>query len=192
MFRHNLIFCNIIYNSSEKYEVYLKYSQIIIKTECKVRAFYVSLQGINKNSDKRKDNIMKKIGFLMILSSLLFTACKSDFVGEQTPSEVALSVFNGLITGDTAAIKRNIYITDEIQRATFNDYFRIAAASSQYMETTANYKPVYNIVSETIDGNDAEVVLTTKNISGQNVRITVKLLVDEGRWKVDGDHGVWH
>ena len=49
-----------------------------------------------------------------------------------------------------------------------------------------------NIVSETIDGNDAEVVLTTKNISGQNVRITVKLLVDEGRWKVDGDHGVWH
>lgn len=135
---------------------------------------------------------MKKIGFLMVLLSLLFNACKSDFVGEQTPSQVALAVFNGLITGDTAAIKRNIYITDEIQRATFNDYFRIAAASSQYMETTANYKPVYNIVSETIDGNDAEVVLTTKNISGQNVRITVKLLVDEGRWKVDGDHGVWH
>lgn len=129
----------------------------------------------------------------MLFTSLFIVACNNNnFVGEKTPSEVTLALFNGLVTGDTAAIKRNIYITDDIQRASFNDYFRIAAASSQYMETTSYYKPVYNIVSETIDGKKAEVVLTTKNISGQNVRITVKLLVDEGRWKVDGDHGVWH
>ncbi len=135
---------------------------------------------------------MKRIGFFMLLAALLVVACNNNFVGEKSPSEVTLEVFNGLTTGDTAAIKQNIYITDDIMRASFNDYFRIAAASNQYMETTANYKPVYNIVSETIDGETAEVVLKTKNISGQNVRITVKLLVDEGRWKVDGDHGVWH
>lgn len=144
------------------------------------------------STDTKRYIYMKKLGFLMLAASLFMVACNSNFVGEKTPSEVALTVFNGLTTGDTAAIKRNIYITDDIQRSVFNDYFRIAATSNQYMETTAGYRPVYKIVSETVDGKNAEVVLTTKNISGQNVRITVKLLVDEGQWKVDGDHGVWH
>lgn len=137
---------------------------------------------------------MKKASYLLLCSIILatFTSCHREAQGE-SPSQVALSVFEAITTADTATLQNKIHISDQIQRDVFNDYFRIAAASKQYMETTAHYKPVYNVESESIDGENAEVILKTKNISGQDVRLTVKLLLDEdGYWKVDGDHGVWH
>ena len=154
----------------------------------------VSLCANNFNTHKLDESIMKKASYFLLCSIILaaFTNCHREAQGE-SPSQVALSVFEAITTADTATLRNKIHINDQIQRDVFNDYFKIAAASKQYIEATAHYKPVYNVVSETIDGENAEVILTTKNISGQNVRLTVKLLLDEdGYWKVDGDHGVWH
>lgn len=136
---------------------------------------------------------MKKSSLILtfVLSLIAFTSCNKQVSGD-SPAQVAIAVFESITTGDTATLKRSIYINDQIQRDVFNEYFKIAVHSQQYMESTASYKPQYTVVSEKIDGNNAEVILTTKNISGQKVRITVKLLVDEGRWKVNGDHGIWH
>ena len=124
--------------------------------------------------------------------SVTFTGCQREALGD-SPSNVALAVFEAITSGDTATLRNKLYINDEIQRDVFNDYFKIAIASKQYMENTAQYRPSYTVVSETIEGETAEVILSTKNISGQKVRLTVRLLLDdEGYWKVDGDHGVWH
>ncbi len=148
----------------------------------------------NFNTHKLDKNIMKRAVYLLVyaLVAVVFMGCERKALGE-SPSEVALEVFKAITSGDTATLRKQIYINDDIQRDVFNDYFKIAVASSQYIENTSHYRPTYSVLGETIDGETAEVILATKNISGQNVRITVRLLLDEkGYWKVDGDHAVWH
>lgn len=131
---------------------------------------------------------------LIIFCALFLVACSETpkITDERTPGEVAVELFTAIVTGQPDVVSRNIHITDKIQLDSFNDYLRIAANSTQYKESTEHYRPVYTVIEEHVDGENAEVVLRAKNIMGQNVRITVKLLLVDGMWKVDGDHGVWH
>lgn len=136
---------------------------------------------------------MKKfLSVFAVIVLFFFASCKETPTVGATPGEVAVSLFSAITTGKADVVKENIHITDTIQRDVFNDWIDMAVSSEQYKENTAVYNPTYNIAEESIDGDNAKVVLTCKEPSGQQVRITVKLLKIDGRWKVDGDHGVWH
>ena len=74
----------------------------------------------------------------------------------------------------------------------FNSTIDIAVKSEQYQRNTKDFTPSYEVAKEVVDGDNAEVILTGVGPLGYKVRITVKLLRIDGRWKVDGDHGVWH
>lgn len=128
---------------------------------------------------------------LFTLFSLLGCG-KSAVTVANNPGETAVLLFSSITSGNAQVIKDNIYISDEVQRDVFNEWVDMMVASQQYKESTKGYNPSYSVVEEKIDGETAEVLLAGKNPAGQNVQIKVKLLVVDGRWKVDGDHGVWH
>ena len=131
---------------------------------------------------------MRKIFYILAL--LFLAACGSENV--ESPGKVAVELFSARTSGDSEYVKNNIYISDEIQREVFNSTIDIAVKSEQYKENTQNFTPSYTVAEESIEGDNAEVVLTGVGPLGQKVRITVKLLRKDGRWLVDGDHGVWH
>ena len=131
---------------------------------------------------------MRKLAYILLLSVL--AACAPADVN--TPGEVAVKLFSAITLGDNEYVKENIYISDEIQREVFNSTIDIAVKSEQYKQNTKNFTPDYNIDEEVVDGDSAQVVLKGVGPLGQKVRITVKLLRIDGRWFVDGDHGVWH
>lgn len=133
---------------------------------------------------------MKKMAYIFVL--LLLVAC-GDGTGNVTPpGEIAVKLFSAITSGDNEYVKDNIYISDTIQREVFNSAIDIAVKSEQYKQNTKDFVPDYKVEQETIDGDNAEVILTGIGPLKQKVRITVKLLRIDGRWKVDGDHGVWH
>ncbi len=130
----------------------------------------------------------KSLILSLILSVLFFSACNTP---EKSPGEVAVELYTALTSGDAQAVKDNMFISDSIYRNSFFAYLDIAVASEQYKQNTANFKAAYVVSEEDVNGDEATVVLTGKGPLGQNVRITVKLLLIDGAWKVDGEHGVW-
>ncbi|MBR3884680.1 MAG: hypothetical protein IKJ31_08005 [Bacteroidaceae bacterium] len=130
---------------------------------------------------------MKKLKLLFILALLI--SCKTT--PDVPPCDVALKVFTALTSGEAQVIKDNIYIEDSIQRKSFEHYLDIAMSSQQYDENTATFEENYTVAKETIDGDRAEVILVGDNPLGQPVRLTVKLLIVDGVWKVNGDHAVY-
>ncbi|MBR2638791.1 MAG: hypothetical protein IKD40_08130 [Bacteroidaceae bacterium] len=131
---------------------------------------------------------MRKIAYSLFFL-FLFSCTPTP---EMTPGEVAVRLFTAITSGDSETVKSNIYISDSIQRYVFESTIDIAVASKQYKENTAGYVPSYKVEKEVVDDDRAEVILTGVGPLGQKLRITVKLLLMDGVWKVDGDHGVWH
>lgn len=137
-----------------------------------------------------KKILVKIVGVVV----LLFFACgekQTPTIGA-SPGEVAITLFSAITSGNTQVVKDNIYISDDVQRDVFFDWIDMAAASPQYAESTKGYTPSYTADKTEIDGDNATVELVGKDPAGNLVRITVKLLKVDSRWKVDGDHGVWH
>lgn len=132
---------------------------------------------------------MRKLKYFLLL--LLFVSCGRvyDING---PGGVAVRLFSAITSGDSEFVKNNIYISDDILREVFYSAMDIAVKSEQYKQNTEGFTPSYKVARESIDGDNAEVILTGVGPLGQKVRITVKLLRMDGRWVVDGDHGVWH
>ena len=139
---------------------------------------------------------MKSIKYLFFVATFLVfsLSCSNNQVNsvEETPSVVALKLYKGLTSGDVKAVTENIYFVDTLDYSVFRDYFEIAVASPDYKQRTQGFKADYKVVSEKIDGDKAFVVLAGKGPLGNMLKIDVKLLLVEGRWKVDGNHGVFH
>lgn len=133
---------------------------------------------------------MRNLKYLFVWA-VVATMSSCGVAPDVPPGDVALKVFTAITSGEAQVIKDNIYISDTIQRKSFEYYLDIAMSSQQYNENTASFEEDYTVVSEIIDGERAEVVLTGTNPLGQPVRLTVKLLIIDGVWKVDGDHAVY-
>lgn len=140
---------------------------------------------------------LRNIFFVLLLSAL--GACAGQGAAKQeaqvvgaSPSEVAVTLYTGLTSGDVKAVIENIYFTNSIDSNVFRDYFEMAVASSDYKKRTEGFKAQYKAVSETIDGEDAVVALEGMGPLGNFLKINVKLHLIDGHWKVDGHHGVYH
>ena len=127
--------------------------------------------------------------FFIVATILFFVSCHKP---SKLPSEVAIDLYTALTSGEVDVVKNNIYIADTIQRKAFDGYLDIVASSEQYRENIKDFVPSYTVASETVEGDNAEVILVGKGPLGQKLRITVRLLLVDGEWKVDGQHGVWH
>jgi hypothetical protein len=111
---------------------------------------------------------------------------------DSSPSDIALTLYNGLTSGDVKAVTENIYFKEQLDYNVFRDYFQMAVSNADYKERTKNFTPNYKVTSEQIDGNEATVMLEGIGPLGNMLKITVKLLLIDGRWKVDGNHGVFY
>lgn len=111
---------------------------------------------------------------------------------DASPSDIALTLYNGLTSGDVKAVTENIYFKEQLDYNVFRDYFQMAVSNADYKERTKNFTPNYKVTSEQIDGNEATVMLEGIGPLGNMLKITVKLLLIDGRWKVDGNHGVFY
>lgn len=118
-------------------------------------------------------------------------ACKEKHYVEK-PSAVALKLYEGLTSGDVDAVCNNIYFADSLNYNVFVSYFNMAVSSDDYRKRTEGFKPEYTVTSEKIDGDEAYVGLEGIGPLGNNLKINVKLVAVGDRWKVDGDHGVFH
>lgn len=138
--------------------------------------------------------MIRTVLFISFLSLLSIAACNSNnsVNDKQEPGKIAVQVFEAITSGDTKILKENLHISNRQQRETFFSYLDMAVSSDKYKNNVKGYEPSYNIADEKVYGDSAEVILTGVNLMGENVRITVKMLKKDGKWKVDGDHGVWH
>lgn len=130
--------------------------------------------------------------FFVATFALFFTACNNTNNNAETPSAVALKLYEGITSGNVKAVTENIYFIDTLDYRVFHDYFKIAVASNDYKQRTQGFKPNYKVTSEKISGDKAFVTLEGKGPLGNMLKIDVKLLSIDGRWKVDGNHGVFH
>ena len=137
--------------------------------------------------------IMKSVKYVFVaaLAALSIFSCGNVNNGE-APSAVALKVYAGLTSGDVKAVTDNIYFVDTLDHTIFREYLEAAVASSDYKQRTMAFKPNYKVVSEKVSGQNAFVVLEGVGPLGNNLKIDVKLLSVDGRWLVDGNHGVFH
>lgn len=133
---------------------------------------------------------MRNIATILIVATIF--ALASCHRPSRQPSEVAIDLYTALTSGEVDVVKNNIYIADTIQRKAFEGYLDIVASSEQYRENVKDFVPSYSAASETVEGNNAEVILVGMGPLGQKLRITVSLLLVDGEWKVDGQHGIWH
>ena len=117
---------------------------------------------------------------------------ENNVKADVSPSVVALTLYNGLTSGDVKAVTENIYFKEQLDYNVFRDYFQMAVANADYKERTKNFKADYKVTSEQIDGSEATVNLEGIGPLGNMLKITVKLLFVDGRWKVDGNHGVFY
>ncbi|MBE6267950.1 MAG: DUF4878 domain-containing protein [Bacteroidales bacterium] len=143
---------------------------------------------------KLDETIMRKFCVLSLLavSTVMFFVACSGKKYDNTPSDVALTLYTGLTSGDVAAVTENIYFQDSLDYNVFSDYFKMAVASEDYKARTSGFKADYKVVSEKIDGGEATVALEGVGPLGNMLKINVKLLLIDNKWKVDGNHGVFH
>lgn len=149
---------------------------------CFVAFDLIAIFAVNK-----KIKEMKRI-FLVFVILFSFMSCEK----EAMPGEVAVRLFNGLTSGDAAAVKENIYFADRIEYDTFCAYLDMAYDSKDFAERTKGYKADYKVLSEDINGDSAYVVLLGKTVLAQNTRFNVLMVRTDGRWKVDGRFSVFH
>lgn len=138
-------------------------------------------------------SVMRRIKYIFIfvlLAGAFFSCGNANEAGK--PSAVALELYEGLTSGDVEAVTGNIHFQDSLDYNVFRDYFQMAVASSDYKQRTQAFKPDYKVTSEKISGDEAFVVLEGIGPLGNMLKIDVKLLFVEGKWKVDGNHGVFH
>lgn len=112
----------------------------------------------------------------------------------ETPSQVAVALFNALTDGDKFVVESNIHFPDTIEGETFLAYYDMALNSEDYKNRTAGYRADYRAVSETMTagGDSAYVELVGRTALGEETRFTVLLVDVEGWWKVDGPYSVLH
>ncbi len=133
---------------------------------------------------------MKKLKNIFIAALALFVlaACRPT----ASPDEVAVRLHNALTSGDMSYVKERIYFPDPIDYEVFCKYLDMAAASAQYKERTAGYEADYKALSTDINGDEAFVKLQGVSALNEKMLITVRLVLVDGMWKVDGNHGVLH
>ena len=137
---------------------------------------------------------MRRVKYILLVAAvaLFSVACSDVKGGGEAPSAVAVKLYEGLTSGDVKTVTENIYFVDTLDYGVFRDYFQIAVASDDYKQRTQGFKPDYKVDSEKISGDKAFVVLKGKGPLGNMLKIDVKLLFVDGRWKVDGNHGVFY
>lgn len=112
----------------------------------------------------------------------------------ETPSQVAVALFNALTDGDRFVVESNIHFPDTLEGETFLAYYDMALKSDDYRDRTTGYRADYRAVSETLTagGDSAYVELVGRTALGEETRFTVLLVDVEGWWKVDGPYSVLH
>ena len=112
----------------------------------------------------------------------------------ETPSQVAVALFNALTDGDRFVVESNIHFPDTLEGETFLAYYDMALKSDDYKNRTTGYRADYRAVSETLTagGDSAYVELVGLTALGEETRFTVLLVDVEGWWKVDGPYSVLH
>ena len=133
-----------------------------------------------------------RLTLFAIATVMFFAACGNKNKFEESPSEVALKLYNGLTSGDVETVTENIFFEDSLDYNLFRDYFKMAVTSEDYKKRTEGYKPEYEVKSEDIDGDVAIVKLEGIGPLGNMLKIDVRLVAVGNRWKVDGNHGVFH
>ena len=132
-------------------------------------------------------DIMKKISFLLLFALLLLAGCSS-----KSPGEVAVLLFNSITEGNVENVKENIHFSNSDEYDVFCEYLDMVVASDEYRSRTVGYKANYQVVSETVNGETAEVVLAGYTVLRQRTRFNVQLVKVNGEWKVNGDQSVLH
>lgn len=150
--------------------------------------YFCALVNINYKTMERT-NLLLYISAFLLLG--LLGGCSSSDKASETPGDVAVALYSALTSGDAETVKRYLYISNKQQRSTFFKYLDVAVNSKQYKDNTQGYVAKYSVAEESVDGDTANVVLVGMGPLGQQLRITVKMLMVDGSWMVDGDHGVW-
>ena len=125
--------------------------------------------------------------FVAVLAVFVFAACRPS-----SPADVAVRLHNALTSGDMSYVKEYIYFPNPVDHEVFCKYLDMAAASAQYKERTAGYEADYKALSTDINGDEAFVKLQGVSALNEKMLITVRLVLVDGVWKVDGNHGVLH
>ena len=111
---------------------------------------------------------------------------------QETPSQVAVALFNSITDGDVKTVMNNIHFSKVPEREAFEGYLEMAVSSEDFAERTKGYVADYRSVFEEINGDTAFVELVGTTVLGEMTRFKVMLVMVDGWWKVDGPYSVLH
>lgn len=147
--------------------------------------FYCYFRVLNKET-------MKKIAYIFValFATLLGVACSKP--APTPPDEVAVKLYNAITSGDITFVKKHLHFSNPVEYEVFCDYLDMALRSDEYWERTEGYKADYRVLDTKIYGSEAYVELQGETPLNGTATMTVHLLFIDGKWKVDGNHGVLH
>lgn len=127
-----------------------------------------------------------KVLFLLF-ALILFASCNPA-----PPETVAVNLFNALTSGDMSYVKENLYFEKNMDYNVVCEYLDIVVKSKDYKERTADYSADYEVDRVVYEGDVAWVELQGMSPMGKRVATVARMVMVDGKWKVDGDYTVLH
>lgn len=124
---------------------------------------------------------------LLLFALILLAACKPV-----PPETVAVNLFNALTSGDMSYVKENLYFEKNMDYNVVCEYLDIVVKSKDYKERTADYSADYEVERVVYEGDVAWVELQGMSPMGKRVATVARMVMVDGKWKVDGDYTVLH
>ncbi len=124
---------------------------------------------------------------LLLFALILLASCNPT-----PPETVAVNLFNALTSGDMSYVKENLYFEKNMDYNVVCDYLDLAVKSNDYKERTADYSADYKVDRVVYEGDVAWVELQGMSPMGKRVATVARMVMVDGKWKVDGDYTVLH
>lgn len=124
---------------------------------------------------------------LLLFALILLAACKPT-----PPETVAVNLFNALTSGDMSYVKENLYFEKNMDYNVVCDYLDLAVKSNDYKERTTGYNADYKVDRVVYEDDIAWVELQGMSPMGKRVTTVARMVMVDGKWKVDGDYTVLH
>ena len=129
---------------------------------------------------------------VLSLVLLALVACGGVQLTSQGPGSVAVLFFSSITSGNVDDVRDNVVFANEAEEQIFEAYLESLFVPNAGKQTPDGHDADFVVSSEKIMGDTAFVELKASSVVDKRVKMKVRLLKDDGKWKVDGSQAVLH
>jgi hypothetical protein len=135
-------------------------------------------------------NILRALMIFLVLPAVV--ACNDVEELSRTPGEVAVLFFNSITACDVEGVRDNVIFDNEDEARIFDGFLEKFFVPDAAKPNPRGNDAGYTVILEKVDNDTAYVELQAMSAVDKQVKMTVRMLKDDGDWKVDGSQAVLH